>query len=71
MTNEAFSTRAAAKHNEYLLKTVGFLPAIFRQADLTNANFAGANLSGADFTGATLTKTDFTAATVDKAIFDG
>ena len=56
--------------NDKEWKFVGFLPASFRNADLTNADFSGADLTGADFTGAILTYADFTDAILDNAIFD-
>ena len=56
--------------NENEWEFPGFLPASFRNADLTNADFTGADLTGADFTGATLTGASFTDALVDNAIFD-
>jgi uncharacterized protein YjbI with pentapeptide repeats len=50
---------------------VGFLPVIFRNADLTGVDFSGANLTGADFSGARLTGASFSGAVTDGAIFDG
>ena len=52
-------------------KFVGFLPACFRNADLTNVDFTGADITGADFTGAVLNGANFTGAILDNAIFDG
>jgi len=50
---------------------VGFLPVIFRNADLTGADFSGANLKGADFSGARLTDANFSGAITDEAVFTG
>jgi uncharacterized protein YjbI with pentapeptide repeats len=68
--NIAYAHAKAGLQNDSEWKFVGFLPAVFRNADLANANFAGANLVGADFYGATLTNANFTAAALDKAIFN-
>ena len=56
-----------AKENEW--KFVGFLPAVFRNADLIGANFYGANLAGADFSGAVLSGVNFRNANLDSADF--
>ena len=57
--------------NEKEWEFVGFLPTIFRNADLTNADFTGADLTGADFSGAVLIGANFNNAILDKVIFDG
>ena len=50
-------------------KFVGFLPAVFRNADLTGVDFTGADLTGADFSGAVLTDAVFTNANLTGADF--
>ena len=66
-----YARAKAGLANKKYWKYVGFLPANFRNADLTNADFTKADLTGADFTGATLTGTIFTGATLTGTIFDG
>ena len=71
MKNASFK-KATAKvglidENEWSF--VGFLPASFRNADLTSANFTQSKLTGADFTGAILSNADFTGAILTGADF--
>jgi len=58
---------AGADEEEW--KSAGFLPAIFRNADLAGADFTDAVLCGADFTGANLTGVNFSGAVLTDSIF--
>jgi len=59
----------AGLSDEKIWQSVGLLPVMFHNADLTNVDFTGADLTGADFTDAILEGTNFTGAVLDGAIF--
>jgi uncharacterized protein YjbI with pentapeptide repeats len=71
LTNASFvnAYAKAGPPNEEKWIYAGFMPASFRNSDLSGADFTKADLTGADFREAVLKGTIFTSAVLDNAVF--